>query len=132
MLLPPFRGSSPVSYVGITADDGYINVDWTMKAVGAERIYAVGDCVNFAGPKMGHMAVNQAQVAAANVAAEIAGHQPTAHYDHETMMVLDEFDGDSIYFHKDLWSDHPASVRHGRFWSWAKRVQEKYWEATHG
>jgi sulfide:quinone oxidoreductase len=131
MLLPPFGGSSAASRVGITDADGYINVDWSMKAVGAERIYAVGDCVNFAGPKMGHMAVNQAQVAAANVAAEIAGHQPVAHYDHDMMMVLDVFDGDSIYFHKDLWSNDEGSVRHGRFWSWAKRVHRRYWEAAH-
>jgi sulfide:quinone oxidoreductase len=131
MLLPPFRGSSPASSVGLTDEDRYINVDWTMKAIGADRIYAVGDCVNFAGPKMGHMAVNQAQVAAANVASEIAGHAPVAHYDHEMMMVLDVFDGESIYFHKDLWTDSFARVRHGRFWSWAKHVHEKYWEAVH-
>ena len=131
MLLPPFRGSSAASRLGITGDQDYINVDWAMKVIGAERIYAVGDCVDFAGPKMGHIAVNQAQVAAANVAAEIAGHQPVAHYDHDMMMVLDVFDGDSIYFHKDLGSDDKASVRQGRFWSWAKRVHEKYWEAAH-
>jgi hypothetical protein len=79
---------------------------------------------------MGHMAVNQAQVAAANLAAEVAGHEPIAHYQHELMMILD-VDGNSIYFHKDLWSDDRANVRHGRFWSWAKRIHEKYWEATH-
>jgi len=131
MLLPPFRGSSAIAHLGVTDASGYVNVDWTMKVIGAYRIYAIGDCVNFAGPKMGHMAVNQAQVAAANLAAEIAGHEPTTHYDHDLMMVLDVADGDSIYFHKDLWSGDPASVRHGRFWSWAKRVHEKYWEATH-
>lgn len=47
MLLPRFRRSSPASLVGPTDEDGYFNVDWTMKALGAERIYAVGDCVNF-------------------------------------------------------------------------------------
>lgn len=130
MLLPPFTGSSAASRLDFTDDDGYINVDWTMKVVGAEGIYAVGDCVNFGGPKIGHMAVNQAQVAAANVAAEIAGHQPIAHYDNDLRMVVDMVDGDSVYFHKDLWSD-TASVRQGRFWSWAKRVHEKYWEAVH-
>ncbi|HSQ24221.1 MAG TPA: FAD-dependent oxidoreductase [Pyrinomonadaceae bacterium] len=130
MLLPPFGGSSAISHLGVTNDEAYVNVDWTMKVIGAERIYAVGDCVNLAGPKMGHMAVNQAQIAAANLAAEIAGHEPVAHYQHDIMMVLD-VDGDGIYFHKDLWSGDPASVRHGRFWSWAKRIHEKYWEATH-
>jgi len=131
MLLPPFVGSSAISHLGVTDDEGFVNVDWTMQVIGADRIYAVGDCVNFAGPKMGHMAVNQGQVAAANLAAEIAGHEPITHYDHDMMMVLDVSDGESIYFHKDLWSDDPASVRHGRFWGWAKRVHERYWEATH-
>ena len=131
MLLPPFLGSSAGSRLGLTDEDGYINVDWTMKVSGAERIYAVGDCVNFAGPKMGHMAVHQAEVAATNLAAEIAGNPPTAHYDHDIMMVLDTADGESIYFHKGLWANEPASVRQGRFWGWAKRVHERFWEATH-
>lgn len=131
MLLPPFCGSSPANHLAISDAEGYVNVDWTMRAVGADRIYAVGDCVNFAGPKLGHMAVSQAEVAAANVASEIAGHLPGAHYHHDLMMVLDVFDGKAIYFHKDLWTDAPANVRHGRFWSWAKRAHEKYWGALH-
>ena len=130
MLLPPFAGAPAASRLGITSDDGYINVDSNMKVIGVERMYAVGDCVNFNGPKMGHMAVRQAEVAAANLASELAGEQPVSHYDHEEMMVINAGDG-AIYLHKDLWSDEPGSVRHGRFWSWAKRAQEKYWEFLH-
>jgi hypothetical protein len=63
------------------------------------------------------MAVHQGEVAAANLAAAIAGHAPVTHYQHDLRGILDVVDGDSIYFHKDLWSDDPASVRHGRFWS---------------
>lgn len=131
MLLPPFQGSSAASYLGITNDEAYINVDWSMRVVGLERAYAVGDCVGFSGPKMGHMAVRQAEVAAANMASEIGGHLPVSHYVHETRAVIDEGGSDSIYVHKDIWTDAPASVRQGRFWSWAKRAQEKYWEAAH-
>jgi len=131
MLLPPFQGCSAASYLGITNDEAYINVDWSMRVVGLERTYAIGDCVNFTGPKMGHMAVRQAEVAAANLAAEIAGHIPVSHYSHEVRAVIDEGGSDSIYLHKDIWTDEPASVRQGRFWTWAKRAQEKYWEAAH-
>ena len=131
MLVPPFRGSSAASYLGITSDDGYINVGPTMRVAGHERMYAVGDCVNFDGPKMGHMAVRQAEVAAANLAAEINGNLPVAHYSHEMRLVIDEFRSDSIYLHKDLWSKDPGLVRQGRFWSWAKNVQQRYWEHSH-
>jgi sulfide:quinone oxidoreductase len=131
MLAPPFRGSSAASYVGITDDEGYINVDWTMRVPGHERLYAVGDCVNFEGPKMGHMAVRQAEVAAANLAAEIEGHEPVSHYQHEMKFVIEGVGGDGFYLRKDLWTDEPATVRQNRFWSWAKRVQQRYWEHSH-
>lgn len=131
MLVPPFCGSSAASYAGITSDDGYINVAWTMRVIGHERLYAVGDCVNFEGPKMGHMAVRQAEVAAANLAAEIDGREPVSRYQHEMRFVIEGFGSESFYLHKDLWTDEPATVRQGRFWSWAKRVQKRYWEASH-
>ena len=130
MLVPPFQGAPAVLHLGIS-NHTYINVDSAMRVIGVERMYAVGDCVNFSGPKMGHMAVRQAEIAAANLAAEIDGHLPFLHYRHEMRFVVDEGGIDSLYVHKDIWTNEPASVRQGRFWSWAKRAQEKYWEATH-
>ena len=131
MLVPPFRGSSAASRLGITNEEGYINVDSTMRVAGEERIYAVGDCTNFEGPKMGHMAVRQAEIAAANLAAEIEGRAPVARYQHEMRFVIDELGAESLYLHKDLSTDAPATVRQGRFWGWAKQVQERYWEHSH-
>jgi sulfide:quinone oxidoreductase len=131
MMVPPFRGSSAASYMGTTEHDGYIMVDSTLRAVGQEGIYAVGDCVNFDGPKLGHMAVRQGEVASANLAAELAGKAPVSHYSHEMKLVIDDFGSDSIYLHKDMWTDEPGSVRQGRFWSWAKRVHQRYFEFQH-
>ena len=130
MLVPPFAGSSAARRFSIDAD-GYINVESTMRVVGMEHIYAVGDCVAFDGPKLGHMAVRQAEVAAANVISEISGDESRSHYEHQLTMILEAGDGEGIYFQKDLWSDEPSSVRQGRFWSWAKRVHQKYWTAAH-
>lgn len=131
MLVPPFHGSSAASYLGVTDDEGYIHVDWNMRVVGHKRIYAVGDCVSFVGPKMGHMAVRQGEVAAANLAAEIEGHEPISHYFHEMRFVIDEADGGGLYLQKNLWLNEPATVRQSPFWSWAKRRQQEFWEVTH-
>jgi sulfide:quinone oxidoreductase len=131
MLVPPFLGSSAASYMGVTDGEGYIMVDWTMRVKGQERIYAVGDCVSFVGPKMGHMAVRQGEVAAANLAAEIEGREPISQYIHEMRFVIDEGRGEGLYLHKELWTDDKATVRQGPFWSWAKSAQQKYWEAMH-
>jgi len=129
MLLPPFQGAPAALYHGIT-NEAYINVDWSMRVIGVKGMYAVGDCVNFSGPKMGHMAVRQAEVAATNLAAEIEGREPLAHYDHEMRLVIDAGDSDSLYLHKDMWTNEPGTIRQGRFWNWAKRAQEKYWETS--
>jgi sulfide:quinone oxidoreductase len=131
MLIPPFQGASAVAGMNITDSDGYLRVDRMMRVRDMKRIYAVGDCVNFAGPKLGHMAVRQGEVAALNVAAELEGREPDATYDHEIMLVIDTGGRDSIYGHKMLWDDSDATVRQGRFWSWAKRVHELYWQQQH-
>ncbi len=131
MLVPPFRGSSTAHYLRATDDESYIYVEPTLRVIGHERIYAAGDCVNFAGPKMGHMAVRQGEVAATNLIAEIEGREPVSQYVHEMRFVSDEIGSDTLYLHKNIGLDEPATVRQGRFWSWAKRVQQKYWEVTH-
>lgn len=131
MLVPPFSGPGEAMYTGLTDINGYIRVDRHMRASGGEHLYAAGDCVNFLGPKMGHMAVLQGQVAAINLTAELAGQEPTARYEHELMLVIDEGGGDSIYLHKDLWADSEARVSQGMFWSWAKHIHQTHWQRTH-
>lgn len=131
MLLPPFRGAAAARDLGITDDEGYIVVDRAMRVSGVERMYAVGDCLSFGGPKLGHMAVHQAAVAAANIALEVNGLEPIEVYNHELLLVIDEGGQDTIYLHQDLWLDETMTVRQGRFWNWAKRIHEKYWLARH-
>jgi hypothetical protein len=36
-----------------------------------------------------------------------------------------------VYLHKDLWGDEAATVGQGRFWGWAKHLQEYSWEVSH-
>jgi sulfide:quinone oxidoreductase len=132
MVIPPFAGQGAVVHTNITDAEGYLPVDANMRVTGVERMYAVGDCVSLPGPKMGHMAVQQAEVAAENIAAEIAGHAISAVYDHDLTLVLETDGKDSIYLHKDLWTDDPAKIKQGRFWAWAKHGHEQYWMRRHG
>jgi sulfide:quinone oxidoreductase len=131
MLIPPFQGPAEARHIGITDPNDYIRVDSRMRVHLADQTYAAGDSVNFPGPKMGHMAVLQGEVAAANLAAEIEGREPEAVYDHELMLVIDEGGEDSIYLHHKLWDEEDADLRQGRFWGWAKRAHMKYWTRLH-
>jgi sulfide:quinone oxidoreductase len=130
MLIPPFGGPGAFVGTGLTDEEGYLRVETTMRVPGIEGVYAAGDCVSFKGPKTGHMAVRQGEVAAENLAAEIQGQALTANYDHELMLVIDAGD-ESIFVHKDLWNEGEADIQHSRFWAWAKRKQEGHWKAKH-
>ena len=130
MLVPPFEGASALAGTGLTDGEGFVRVDHTMRALGAERLYAAGDAVYFSGPKMGHMAVRQASVVADNLVAEIEGREATSTYEHEMTLVVDA-GRDSVYLHKNLWDEGGKQVSWGIFWSWAKRVHERYWQAKH-
>ena len=132
MLVPPFRGPGVMLGKEITNDEGYLRVDTTMRVSNIERTYAVGDCVNFQGPKLGHMAIRQGEVAAENLTAEIQGRALSAVYDHGMMLVIDAAGQDSIFVRKDLWTDDPTKIELGKFWSWAKRMDKRYWKAKHG
>ncbi|HSP63218.1 MAG TPA: FAD-dependent oxidoreductase, partial [Pyrinomonadaceae bacterium] len=131
MLIPPFAGSGAAVGMDITDTDGFIKVDSTMRVLNVERMYAAGDCISFPGPKFGHMAVRQAEVAAENLAAEIDGKAPRSNYNHEMMLVIDEGGKDSLFLRQDLWYEESGNVKQGRFWSLAKRLQETFWKRTH-
>ncbi len=118
MLLPPFQGAPAVRGMRITDQDGFIRVDKTMRVLGVERMYAVGDCVNFPGAKMGHMAELQGDVAAANLVAEVEAREPEAKYEHEMIPVADQGARDSLYQHKPVLADGKASLKQGRAAEW--------------
>ncbi len=131
MLVPPFRGAPALTGMGITDEEGFVCVDSTMRVRGVDGMYAVGDCVNFSGPKLGHMAVMQAEVAAHNLVSELKGAEPNKQYRHEITMIIDEGGSHSIFLQKHSLEEDKGNVKQARFWSWAKRIHEKYWQFEH-
>ena len=131
MLIPPFRGQSRLTDLGIMDESDFIRVDGKMRVHDLPNAYAVGDVVAFSGPKFAHMAVRQADVAAANLAATIKGLEPTEEYYHEIATVIDAGGADSIYLHYGIWDDSMYRVKKGHFWGWAKEVHDKLWRARH-
>jgi sulfide:quinone oxidoreductase len=131
MIVPPFGGPGALMGTLLTDREGYVMVDKTMRAIADEYIYAVGDCANFPGPKMGHMAIGQAGVASDNLGARVLGKPCSVTYNHEMMLVIDEGGKESVYVEKDLGAEEPADIYQSRFWGWAKRKQEQYWKARY-
>ncbi len=132
MLIPPFRGNASLRGLGATDEQDFIKVDGSMRVRGQEKTYAVGDIVAFSGPKLAHMAVRQAEVAAENIIREINGEEPNAEYYHEIASIIDAGGADSIYLHYGIWDDAQYRLKKGKFWGWAKEIHDRFWRAKHG
>jgi sulfide:quinone oxidoreductase len=131
MLVPPFRGQAILSGLGITDEQDFVRVDGMMRVHDLANAYAVGDIVAFSGPKFAHMAVRQAETAAANLIATLEGRQPDTEYYHEIAAIIDAGGGDSIFLHYGIWDDALYRLKQGHVWGWAKDIHDKLWRARH-
>ena len=132
MLIPPFRGNALLKPLGITDEFDFVKVDRFLRVPTLEHVYAIGDITDFPGPKLAHMAVRQADVAAANIRTELEGRKPVEDYYHEIAMVIDAGGADSIYLRYGVTDEKLYGVRKGRLWGLAKSTHDRLWQARHG
>jgi sulfide:quinone oxidoreductase len=132
MLVPPFRGNASLKPLGITDEFDFVKVDRFLRVPNLDHVYAIGDITDFPGPKLAHMAVRQADVAAANIRTELEGGKPIEDYYHEIAMVIDAGGADSIYVRYGITDEKLYGVRKGRLWGLAKSTHDRLWQARHG
>ncbi len=82
IIIPPYKAPAFIAQSGLGDDKGWVPTDKTMKHVSFDNIYAVGDVNALAQPKLGHVAINQADVAvsailkAEDIAEEVVAFNP--------------------------------------------------------
>jgi sulfide:quinone oxidoreductase len=86
VLIPPHRGTAPVSLDGIADRGGWIRTDrHTLQVAGYDQVYAVGDATDLPVSKSGSAAHYQARV----VAHRILGNNPDGRYTGKVMCFLE-------------------------------------------
>lgn len=81
VLVPPHRGTQMVRRSGLGDRNGWIPTDReTLRVVGCQRLYALGDAADLPVSKHGAGAHMQAEVVARSVAAEVEGREPAWEY----------------------------------------------------
>lgn len=131
MVVPTFRGQARLSENGITDDKNFVETDEFLRVEGIDNAYAIGDIASFEGPKLAHMAVGQASIAASNLASELKGDEPEEVYFHEIASIIDEGGGDTIYLHYGIWDKSLYRLKSGTMWSYIKKIHDKVWKMRH-
>lgn len=134
--VPPHRAPEVLRSSGLAADTGFLPVDRETLATSAEGVFAVGDAtaIPIAGgkflPKAGVFAEAEADVVAANIAAELTSKTPTARFDGKGACFVELGDGQAAFADGDFYATDAPKVtlrRPGRHWHLAKIALEKYW-----
>jgi sulfide:quinone oxidoreductase len=74
IVLPPYRGSDVVARSPHLGDErDFLPTDTTMRHLDAASVYAAGDATSLSMPKLGHIAVLQADIAAAALRQDLTG-----------------------------------------------------------
>lgn len=97
VFMPGMTGNDWFDNTGLPrSDGGMIPADEHCRVDGFERVYVAGDAGSFPGPgwlpKQAHMADLQAEAAAENLLAELAGKKPGSTFKSELMCIVDMYD----------------------------------------
>ena len=67
IIIPPYKAPEFIAKSNLGDDKGWVPVDKTMKHIGFDNIFTAGDASALAQPKLGHIAINQADVAVSSI-----------------------------------------------------------------
>lgn len=73
IVIPPYKAANLFKNSDLGDEAGFIPTDKTMKHLDYDSIYAAGDITALAQPKLGHIAIHQADIACSAILKEITG-----------------------------------------------------------
>jgi sulfide:quinone oxidoreductase len=127
LLVPPFRGQTPLRHLAAVTDSGgFAQVNDRLQVRGSDRIYAAGDIVSLPGPRFGYMAIRQGKVVAENIASQLRGEEPQTEYTHKIEWALGEKYTDPVFFHYGFWDETIDDFDENAFFGMAKVVRDHY------
>lgn len=134
--VPPHRAPTVMRESGLVGESGWIGVDAQTLRTGAPNVYAIGDVISIpipsgkALPKAGVFAHGQAEVVAANLAAEHAGRSPERVFDGTGACFIETGAGRAGYGSGNFYAAPMPEMRFhapSRWWHLGKVAFEKHW-----
>jgi len=134
--VPPHRAPGVVTESGLTAGGDWIPVDRGTLQTATPGVYAIGDVVTIPLslgkplPKAGIFAHEQAEVVAANLAAEWSGETPRAEFDGHGYCFIETGNGRAGYGTGNFYGEPRPEIRlhrPSRLWHATKVLFEKTW-----
>lgn len=101
IIIPPYKALSIFKECQLGDEAGFIPTDKTMKHLDYEGIYAIGDINALAQPKLGHIAVHQADIAVSAILKEIEGKGAVIKFEPSVFCIMNMGGSDATLIYSD-------------------------------
>ncbi len=111
IVLPPYAGNPVVKRsAGLGDEQGFVPTDATMRHLDFERVYAAGDGTALSMPKLGHIAVMQADVASAAIIRDVTGEGAVPAYRPEVFCIANRGGEDATLIYSNHFFGGPIDL----------------------
>jgi sulfide:quinone oxidoreductase len=133
IIIPPYSGPEVVKSSGIGDSRGFIKTDDEMRHTEYKDIFVIGDVNAGSMPKLGHIAIMQADVAAAAIVKEITNYGAVPKPKPEIFCIMNRgSDGATVILSDTLFGGKRDIAYSGRLASSFKWGFDSYYFYTHG
>ena len=102
IVIPPYKAPTFIADAGLGDDKGWLDVNENMQSVVAKNIYGCGDITNLAQPKLGHIAINQADVAISHILKEEGLSDEVVKFNPEVFCIMNMGGFDAVLIYSDV------------------------------
>lgn len=133
IIIPPYRGPDVIIDSDLGDSRGFIKTDEEMRHTKFRNIFVAGDVNADSMPKLGHIAIMQADVASAAIEKEILGSGKVPKPSPETFCIMNRGDaGATVILSDTLYGGNRDIAYSGRLASTFKWGFDSYYFYTHG
>ena len=133
IVIPPYRAASLIAESGLGDDQGYFLSDREMRHVVHHEIFSAGDASALSMPKLGHIAVHQADIVAASIRKALGEKFDVPEFAPEVFCIMNQGGPDATLILSDTLFGHDTDIAwsnpaaHMFKWSF-----DNYYYYTHG
>ncbi|SHE82479.1 sulfide:quinone oxidoreductase [Ferrithrix thermotolerans DSM 19514] len=102
IVIPPYVGPKVVSDSGLGDEMGFLPVNEQMQSLEHENIFGAGDATALSMPKLGHIAVHQADIVAAGLRRAVGEDVAVPHYRPEIFCIMNQGGTDATLILSDV------------------------------
>jgi len=133
IIIPPYKALPMFKECGLGDDAGFIPTDKTMKHLDYDNIYAIGDINALAQPKLGHISVHQADIAASAILKEITGEGEIIKFEPRVFCIMNMGGSEASLIYSDVLYGGPNDlIFHSPLARIMKWSFDTYFYFTHG